>query len=109
MMTKREQINYMVRTNDTLRDALEVERNEASSLRKDVYALTRGVETSYEVTTITRTGTRNTRGFKGKVDALHWATDKRIGDAFDRVTIAEVESRRQYLKPDGAVIQPFGN
>ncbi len=83
---------------------------DAHALRREVDALKRGVETKYEVTTITRTGTRNTRGFgPNKVDALHWAADQRIGGIFERVTISEIESRHRALYPDGRSINGFGH
>ncbi len=77
--------------------------------RKEIIVLKAGVETSYEVITVSRTGTRNSRGFSERVDALHHATTLRIADTLERVTVNKVESRRQALLPNGDAIRPFGN
>ncbi len=82
---------------------------DAHALRKEVAALKAGVVTKYEVVTLSRTGTRNTRGFGEIIDALHHAATLRIEADFDQVTINEIETRRQALYPDGRVIHPFGN
>ncbi len=115
-MSKRDTINYLKWEKKGLVDALEMEKDGAEAMRKEladqrkeIHQLKAGVETRYEVITVTRTGSRDMRGFSQKVDALHDAADKRIGDAFERVTINEIESRRRALYPDGSVIQPFGN
>ena len=77
--------------------------------RAKIRALKAGVETSYEVITVSRTGIRNSRGFTERVDALHHAAGLRIADTLERVTINKIESRRQALYPNGDVIRPFGN
>lgn len=85
------------------------QRKTIRSLQEEVFALRKGVTTSFDVVTISRTGTRDNRIFTDKVDALHWATDQRISAKFDRVVIFEIEKRRQALYPDGRVIAPFSN
>ncbi len=84
------------------------QRTTIRSLQGDILELTAGVTTRYEVTTIAHTGTRNTRSFSEKIDALHWATDQRISAKFQRVTISGLESRREALYPDGRSINGFG-
>ncbi len=88
-----------------LQDALGEAVNNSADQRAEIRALKKGVETTYEVITVSRTGTRNSRGFSERVDALHHATDLRIDGTLERrVTVNEIESRRQALLPNGDVI-----
>lgn len=110
-MNKRDayEMRFLNETIDGLRSTLAVANGEAGDLRKEVAALKKGIVTTWEVVTYTGGAAKRTvTTFVDVVDALHFATDKRLGGAFERVVIFELESRHQALHSDGRVIQPFG-
>ncbi len=101
-MTKRQDINYLQYSLDSLEATFAKVKSEASDLREKVRNLTAGIETKYEVTTVGRSDIRKTRTMTNRFDALNYASGLRIEG--ESVLLYEVESRRRALYPNGTVI-----
>ena len=105
---KNDRLDYLEQQLRDMQALASNQQSELSEQRSEIHALKAGVETTWEVITITSSGTRNSRGFSEIVDALHHAAYLRIEANYGRVTINKIETRRQALYPNGNAIAPFG-